>query len=612
MRSRILFSAIVLLLAMTGEALSESKRVLLLHSFGRDFAPWSEYARAFREELVRQSPNAIDLYEASLATARFADDQEGPFVGYLSALFSERRLDLVVAIGGPAVNFVQQHRQQLFPSVPALYTAFENRRVSLSGLTANDAVVAVNNDFPVIIENMLRVLPQTTGVAVVLGDSPLEKYWMEQLRTDLRRFEGRVSFTWLNDLSLEEMLQRATALPQRSAIFFGLFSVDGAGVPHEEGILTRLHAVANAPIFTHSDAFFGQGIIGGPLISVSSVSREAASVAMRIMGGEAPGDIKTPPIGYATPKYDWRELQRWNISEGSLPAGSEIHFRQPGLWEQYRPQVTIGVAALLLQAAIISWLLVERRRRHFAQAEATSRRREVVRLNRVTTANVLSSSIAHELNQPLGAILSNTEAAQVLLKADPPDLGQISEILSDIVRDEQRASEIIAGLRNLLNDRKEGDLRAVDLNDTVRDVVKIVSPEIERRGVLLRTVLAPQALPVRSDPIHLQQVMINLVMNGIDAMDGEPGPHNLTVRTRQNAEADGVEVRISDSGKGIPNDKMASIFDAFVTTKPQGTGLGLPIARTILESYGGDISVENRQRGAVFSFRLPLAKTKVG
>jgi signal transduction histidine kinase len=135
----------------------------------------------------------------------------------------------------------------------------------------------------------------------------------------------------------------------------------------------------------------------------------------------SPGNIKTPPIGSGTPKYDWRELQRWNISESRLPPGSEVHFRVPSVWEQYRTQIAAGVATLLLQAAIISWLLVERRRRYSAQAEPTSRRREVIRLNRVATASVLSLSIAHELNQPLGAILSNTEAAQVLLDASQPD-----------------------------------------------------------------------------------------------------------------------------------------------------------------------------------------------
>lgn len=609
MRSRILLISIVLLLALTGEAFSEPKRVLLLHSFGPYFAPWSDLTRALREELQRQSKDQIDIFDSSLATARYAEDQEEPSVSYLRALFAKRQLDLVIAVGGPAVTFLQRYRRQLYPATPAVYTGVDQRRVSLNSLTANDAVVVASMDLSGSVENILRALPETTSVAVVIGNSPTEKFWLEQMRTAFQPFEGRVTFNWLNDLPLEELLRRAAALPPRSAIFFGQLAVDAAGIAYQEGqVLAALHAVASAPMFAPLDAHLGQGIVGGPLSIGADMGRQAASVAIRILSGEVPGAIKTPPIESGTPKYDWRELQRWKISEGRLPAGSEVYFRVPDMWEQYRPHLTAGVAALLLQAAIISWLLAERRRRYFAEAEATKRRREVVRLNRVTSASVLSSSIAHELNQPLGAILSNTEAAQMLLDANPPDLAQVREILSDIVRDERRASEIILGLRNLLNDRNEADLQAVDLNETVREVVKIVSPEVDRRGIVLRTVLVPEALPVRSDPIHLQQVIINLVMNGIDAMDDQPKPHNLTIRARQNAESDLVEVSVSDSGKGIPNANLASIFDAFVTSKPHGTGLGLPIARTILESYGGDIWAENRERGAVFCFRLPLAK----
>jgi len=612
MKVRIFLGAI-LLLAMTGAAFSEPKRVMLLHSFGRDFAPWNEYARTIREELGQQSKEPVDIFEASLATARFAEDEEGPFVDYLHALFVKRQLDLVIAIGAPAANFLQRQRQKLFPSVPAVYTGLEQRRVPFYALTENDAVVAVSIDLPGAIGSMLRLLPETTNVAVVIGNSPIEKYWLGQMQEAIQPFEGRATFTWFNELSLEEMLQRAATLPPRTAIYFVLLSVDAAGVAHEEGkALARLHEVANAPIFSHSDAFFGQGIVGGSLTIVANVARRAASVAVQILNGGSPAAIKTPPLEFGTPKYDWRELQRWKISEKQLPAGSEIYFRAPGAWEQYRWQISAGLAALLLQAAIISWLVVEYRRRSLAEAQADSRRREVVRLNRVTTANVLSSSIAHELNQPLGAILSNTEAAQMLLKADPPDLPQIGEILSDIVRDEQRASEIILGLRNLLNDRKQAELQALDLNETVPELVKIVTPEVVKREITLRIVLASEALPVRADPIHMQQVIMNLVMNGMDAMADEPRPRNLTIRTRRNAERDVAEVRISDSGTGIRQENLAHIFDPFVTTKPQGTGLGLPIARTIIESYGGAIWAENRLRGAVFCFTLPLAQTIAG
>jgi signal transduction histidine kinase len=609
MTFRIGFSAVILVLAMTGAAVAETRRVLLLHSFGRDFAPWNEYARTIREELGKRSKESIDIFEASLATARSGDIDEGPFVDYLRALFSKQRLDLVITIGAPAVNFFQQRRGSLFPSVPAVHTGLEKRRVPVDTLTEKDAVVAVSIDLTKAVEGILEVLPKTDIVAVVIGNSPIEKYWLGQMREAVKPLENRIGFAWFNEMSFEEMLERAATLPENSAIFFVLLSVDAGGTAHEESkALARLRAAVNAPIFTHSDAFFGQGVVGGPLTVVADVGRQAAGAAVRILNGEDPSSVRTPPIGFAAPKFDWRELQRWNISESHLPPGSEVHFRVPSLWEQYWPHFAAVLAAVLFQAAIIAWLLMERGRRQAAEVEANERRREVVRLNRVTTANVLSSSIAHELNQPLGAILSNTEAAQLLLRASPPDIGQLDEILSDIVRDERRASEIILGLANLLRNKTVGDLHGCDLHVAVRDVVKIVSPEVTRRGVTLRTILAPETLLVRCDPIHLQQVLINLVMNGLDAMEEAPKPHNLMIRTSPAAESNGVEVRISDSGKGIAEAHLPTIFDAFFTTKPQGTGLGLPIARTIIESYGGEIWAENRQRGAVFSFRLPVVK----
>jgi len=122
MRSRILFGSIILLVAMTAPAFSEPKRVLLLHSFGRDFSPWNEYARGIREELGRQSPDPVDIFEASLATARFASDEESPFVEYLRALFVKRQLDLVIAVGGPATGFFQRHRQHSFFPLSPLCT----------------------------------------------------------------------------------------------------------------------------------------------------------------------------------------------------------------------------------------------------------------------------------------------------------------------------------------------------------------------------------------------------------------------------------------------------------------------------------------------------------
>ena len=331
---------------------------------GRDFAPWNEYATDIRAELLRQSPEPIDLYEASLATARFAGDlQEGPFVDYLRALFAGHQLDLIITIGGTAAGFVQRYRRQLFPSTPMLYTAVEQRRVPLAGLTAKDTAVAITIDFAGLVDNILGVLPKTDNIAVVIGNSPIEKYWLEQVRDAVQPFTNRVAFTWFNALSFDDMLTRAAALPPRSAIFFGLLSVDAAGVPHEElSALTSLHAVAKAPMFSYVDAYFGRGIVGGPLIDVPDVSRQAGQVAVRLLAGEPPSTIKTPPIGSGKTRFDWRELQRWGISEASLPAGSVVEFRVPTPFEQYKWYIIAAAVLCALQAIFIAVLLLNRRR----------------------------------------------------------------------------------------------------------------------------------------------------------------------------------------------------------------------------------------------------------
>ena len=143
------------------------------------------------------------------------------------------------------------------------------------------------------------------------------------------------------------------------------------------------------------------------------------------------------------PIFNWAQLERWQVNESSLPAGSEIRFREPGLWEKYRWQSVTAFSIVLLQAGLIAILLYERKRRHDAEFESRHRMSELAHVNRSATAGELSSSIAHELNQPLGAILTNTETAELILSSPSPDLGEVKEILSDIRRDDMRANEVI-------------------------------------------------------------------------------------------------------------------------------------------------------------------------
>jgi signal transduction histidine kinase len=565
----------------------------------------------FRERLAKESPNPIDWYEASLETARYSDPpDDAPLVGYLRSLFVNHKPDLIVTTGPPAARFIQRYRSELFPTAPLLITAVEKRIIDVGALTASDSVVAFHLDLAAVIDNILQVLPNTTSISVVIGNSPLERYWVEETRREFQPFVDRIKFTWLNERSLEEICRHLSSLSPQSAIFYAYVLVDATGVPYTGSQpLRELRSCANAPMFSFTDAYLGHGTVGGPLLSSVSLSKLAVDAAVRILGSEKSASVGTAYLGMEAPVYDWRELHRWNIDEARLPTGSIIQFREPALWQRYRWQIPSLAATLLLQAAVITWLFYERHKRRRAELASQGRMLQVVHLNRTAAAGALSASIAHELNQPLGAIQNYADAAEKYLRTDPPKLDRALAILDHIRRDNQRAAEIIAPLRGLLKKRSEIILHEFDLNDAVRDAVHILEAEALKRGMSLVTSQAKVGLPVRADRIHLEQVILNLALNGLDAMqDHDRGGATLTICSE--LVGDSGEVSVIDSGAGIPNNLESTIFETFFTTKLNGTGLGLTIARTIIETYGGRIWAENRvEGGAIFRFTVPLVKS---
>jgi signal transduction histidine kinase len=599
---------IALISGAISPAAAEPKRVLLLHSFGPQFVPWAFMAAEFREQLFKQSPDKIDLYEASLEGARSQQpEEEGPTVGYLVNLFRTRKLDLIVTIGAPAAFFVQKYRGQFFPSTPLVIGGPEQRAVNYGTLTSNDAPVAVSLDFKKWIENILQVLPDTTHIAWAVGASPLERFWTEEFRRVSQPFADRISFEWFNDLRFEDMLQRVSKLPPHSAIFFVDLRVDAAGVPLDrDSVLPRLRAATNAPIFSYVDKYLGQGIVGGPMMSTAELGRRMAEAAVRILKGEVPGDLNIPPLTLAVPQYDWRELQRWNIREDRLPAGSLVRFREPTVWQQYRSQIALIVALILLQGALTSGLLFERRRRVHAEVQSRKRSAELAHINRFSMAGELTATIAHELNQPLGAILTNIETAELMVKSPAPDLQEIGEILADIRRDDVRASEVIGRLRTLLK-KMPFELKDIDLNDVAQETVRFLSTLAIAREVDLISFIAPTPLPIKGDQIQLQQVILNLIVNAMDAMSGMPSAERR-IKVSTARDGNSACLSVSDVGPGIPVDQLKQVFEPFFTTKPQGMGIGLSIARTIVEAHGGQLSAENEAgRGATFRISLPLA-----
>jgi len=275
-------------------------------------------------------------------------------------------------------------------------------------------------------------------------------------------------------------------------------------------------------------------------------------------------------------------------------------------WFTLAIPVLLVCAVVLLQGTMITGLMFERRRRLYAEVQSRRRSAELAHINRFSMAGELTATIAHEINQPLGAIRVNVETAQLIVKSPAPDLQEIGEILADIGRDDQRATDVIARLRSLLK-KAPFELKHIDLNEVTSETVQFLSALAIAREVELTTFIAPTSLPIKGDAIQLQQVILNLIVNAIDAMSGMPNAERrIAVSTARDGNS--ADLSVLDAGPGIPIGRLKEVFEPFFTTKPQGMGMGLSIARTIVEAHGGQITAENRPgRGAVLRVRLPLA-----
>jgi signal transduction histidine kinase len=436
MRSALQFFRLLAVLAATwlgasaclAADVATPKRVLLIHSFGRDFAPYDTIASVFRTELARGFPDPVVLFETTLDAGRpVTREEERAFLEYLRARFAGPAPDLVVTIGPPAARFYLAHRGQLFPSIPLVMAALDERLAKGAVLRTNDAAVVGKVDLPRLFENIFQLLPATTTVAVVVGSSQLEQFWLAELQREAAPFKDRASFQWLSNLSLEQLKGRVASLPPHSAVLYGLLIVDAAGVPHErQDALAALHASANAPIFGLYENELGKGVVGGPYSSQRRRGEQIAAAADRILRGTVSAEPQIHVTGFEPPVYDWRELQRWNIDSARLPAGSEIRFKPPSVWEEHRGAIVATFTVMVLQAALIAALLWQRIRRRRAEREARSLGGRLITANEDERRR-LARELHDDVTQRLAAL-----AIQAAKLESTPDGAQSRESVHSI------------------------------------------------------------------------------------------------------------------------------------------------------------------------------------
>jgi signal transduction histidine kinase len=577
---------------------AQPRTVLAVHWSSEDFSGTPRIDAAIRDAL-RAGPSADIAYFAEYLESDLFPDEEATlaFRDYIQRKYRGRRIDVVVANADPAVQFVLKHREQLFPDAAVVYISVTEPLVpaGASGLRLTGVRVIQSNAET--LDMALRLHPATTNVLVVAYAR--SDHYLDFVQTQLAPFADRVTLTYFSGGSVDALGSAIDQLPPRSLVLYIRFSQDDPAdllLPIDGARLVADRA--RVPVYGIVDSFIGTGIVGGVVRPQAAVGEEAGRLARRILDGESVQGIGVVEAR-RVPAFDWRQLRRWGIADSALPAGSIVQYREISVFEQYRGAILATAGVLVLQSLLIAALVLEHRRRRRAEVESRRNLAAMAHLDRRAAMGELATSLAHELNQPLNAILQNAGVAQMLIARHPlPEaLAEVPEIISDISKDDVRAAEVIRRMRGLLH-KGELESHPVDLNDVAWETMAIVGPDATSRGVALETDLAGVVPAVHGDRVHLQQVLLNLLINAIDAVATEPVEHRR-VRVSTSVHDGQVRLAVSDSGRGIPEEHLATIFEPFYTTKREGIGMGmgLAISRSIVEAHEGRIAAENNSAG---------------
>lgn len=591
----------------------EHKRVLFILNNDSFTATQTIIERALRSTLKNGSPAPVEMYSEYVGNTRADTDYEKEFVALLRRKYEGKKFDLIFSIGQFPTSIILRNSAELFPGTPIVFLVVDQRLVAGLYPAPNLTGVWGEINFKPNLELALALHPGTKRVVLIQGVSETDKNWAARAQEDFRAYESSIEFTYLTGLTIAEMRKALGDLPPDTIVFFVSSVRDKAGNVYESPeFLRQVCPASAAPIYGTTEAQLGDGIVGGGLLSFEALGVEGGRVGLRVLAGEKPEAIAPHGVP-SVAMFDWRELQRWGISEARLPPGSDIRFKELSFWARYKRYVIAVLTILALQTSLIAVLLVERRRRRRAtealdrlNAELEQRvaSRTAALDNKRRELETFAYSVAHDLKAPLRSI---DGYSRLLIEDYSKDLdGEARSFVETIQTSTEEMSQLIDDLLAYSRlERREMKPDRLELGPLVTRLVEQKRREETERDIDF--VVDVNGATVMADANGLIQSLRNYLDNAVKFTRRVPRPR-IEVGSKETAT--GCLLWVRDNGIGFDSKYHDQIFGIFQRLNQAedypGTGIGLAIVRKAMERMGGRAWAESSPgRGATFYLEIP-------
>ncbi|MFI5236609.1 MAG: ATP-binding protein [Ignavibacteriales bacterium] len=602
--------------AITAQQTAETKTILILFGLSPSQPAYHPILDGIRKNLIEEYGYEYNLHLEYLES----ENQPGSeLIKETIHIYNEKyrsiNLDLLICVGRNIIIPLKENAESYLLNLPTISIDFDFSDYGInSDLKLNDQteVIALKFNIGKMIPSALSIFPHTTSIYFIGGTTIFDKFMLSLVNDVNGGLSKNQKISFLTDLSMDEIIQKVHNLPESSLIFVPSFNTDAKSVTYYNPEAIKLiSSSANAPIFAYTDMGLGDGSVGGYILSFKKVGLLAGEYAVKILNGAKPNSMLVKEEDYYEYIFDWRQLKRWNIAGSDLiPKGSTILFKQVNLLEEYKWVFGLAVLFLVLQSFLIATLIRLNRSQKLMTKkiiETESRYRDFLHEDRILRLGQLAASLSHELNQPLTAILSTAQAGINFINSNEASPELLKQILQKIVENDKRTASILGSIRGMLkleNRKKE----KINLNGCVTELIEVYKSEAIKKNTKIDIKLIDSPVYIIADKIQIQQVLLNLITNATQVMEKQK-TENCMIDILQTVENGNVIISVRDYGKGVDESIKDRIFKPFITSRVEGSGIGLSICKSIIEDHNGKIWAENLpDGGAKFSFSLNILK----